>query len=329
MASDPGAIAQPFDFARSEFATKQRGLWGQAFSRLARNRLALISGILLLVIAVVAVLGNTVDVVQRHSPSLQEYTTSTGQDNTDASPNSEHWFGTDSLGRDMWARVLEGTLFSLKVGFGAEGIVLLLGVSLGMVAALGGKFTDGLVTWITDLFYAFPDLLAIILFRQVLLGRNWPIIGDGDPQIPGAPPILLVTIFAISFVSWVTACRLVRGQMLSIREQDYVLAARALGASPWRVVRGHMLPNTLSTVIVAVTFGIPTRIFAEASLAFIGLGVPPPNASLGSLISDGYDHINSNQLLVIWPAAAVAALMLCFTFLGDGLRDALDPRTRK
>jgi len=170
---------------------------------------------------------------------------------------------------------------------------------------------------------------VIILVRQVLLGRDWPIIGAGSPQIPGIPSALLVTVVAISIVSWVTICRLVRGQILSLREQEYVLAARAAGASPWRALRVHMLPNTLSTVIVAITFGIPRNIFAEASLAFIGLGVPPPFASLGSLMSDGRAHLQANSLLVVWPALAVATLMLCFTFLGDGLRDALDPRSRR
>jgi len=208
-------------------------------------------------------------------------------------------------------------------------VVLIVGITVGMAAAIGGKVSDGILMWITDLAYAFPDLLAIILLRQVLFGRDWPIIGTGDPQIPGLNASLLATILAISLVSWVTVARLVRGQMLSIKEQDYVLAARSIGASPWRVVRSHMLPNTLSTVIVAVTFGIPLAIFAEAALSFIGLGVPPPDASLGSLISDGYNYLFANNKLVIWPSIMVAVLMLCFTFLGDGLRDALDPRTRK
>ncbi len=329
MASQPTTISQPIDSIRAEFTTKQRGLWGQAFQRLMRNRLAFGAGILLAIILTLGVLGSNWSVVQRHDPTEQVYTTASGASNTDASPSADHWLGTDSLGRDMWARMIQGTVYSLKIGFGAEFIVVCIGITLGMLAALGGKLTDTLVTWVTDLAYAFPDLLAIILLRQVLINRDWPIVGSGDPQIPGFEPILLVTIFAISFVSWVTVCRLVRGQMLSIKEQDYVTAAKSLGASPWRVVRGHMLPNTLSTVIVAVTFGIPTRIFAEAGLSFIGLGVTPPASSLGSLIADGYVRLQSNQLLVLWPAIVVATLMLCFTFLGDGLRDAIDPRTKK
>ena len=315
--------AQSFDFASQEFAGKQQGLWEQAFRRLLRNRLAVISAVILITILVVTILAEFTDVVQRHNPALLDVRA------TEQSPSGDHWLGTDQLGRDLWARMLKATLFSLKIGIGAQIVILVIGLTIGMAAALGGKFTDGALMWVTDLAFAFPDLLAIILVRQVLFGRDWPIIGTGDPQIFGLGNVLLVTIFAISLVSWVTIARLVRGQMLSIRQQDYVMAARAIGASPWRIVRSHMLPNTLSSVIVAVTFGIPLAIFAEAALGFIGLGVPPPEASLGSLIGKGLDSIQTNSIELIWPAIMVALLMLCFTFLGDGLRDALDPRTRK
>lgn len=309
-------------------AVASPGPVAQAWKRLIANRLALVSAVILVVITGVAVLGSTNSLVQRHDPTVQAYTDASGADNIDRAPNSENWLGTDGLGRDVWARMLQATLFSLRIGVGAEVAVVAVGISLGMVAGLGGQRTDRVVVWITDLAYAFPDILMIILVRQVLFGRDWPILGAGSPQIPGIPSALLVTVIAISIVSWVTICRLVRGQILSLREQEYVVAARSAGASPWRVVRVHMLPNTLSTVIVAITFGIPRNIFAEASLAFIGLGVPPPFASLGSLMSDGRAHLQTNSLLVIWPALVVALLMLCFTFLGDGLRDALDPRSR-
>ena len=318
-----GTIVQPFDFAHQEFASKQRGLWSMAFQRLARNRLALASGIILLIITTLSITAQYVPAVERHSAIDQQYT------NTNAPPSLEYWMGTDQLGRDSWARLMYGTLFSLKIGLGTQFVVLILGITVGMGAALGGKVSDGILMWITDLAYAFPDLLAIILLRQVLSGRDWPILGTGDPQIPGVPAPLLVTIMAISFVSWVTIARLIRGQMLSIKEQDYVLAARTIGATPGRIVRAHMLPNTLSTVIVSVTFGIPLAIFAEGALGFIGLGVPSPYTSLGALMGDGYANLFANNWLVVWPAAMVAILMLCFTFLGDGLRDALDPRTRK
>lgn len=328
MASDPTTVAQPFDFIREEFHTKQRGLWAQAFQRLVRNRLALVAGIVLCVIFALSICAEFVPAISHHPSTEQQY------ENITAPPfwaggSAKYWLGTDILGRDSWARLLQGTLFSLKIGLCTQLVVLVVGITVGMGAALGGKVSDGILMWFTDLTYAFPDLLAIILMRQVLLGRAWPIVGSGDPQLPGFHSSLLVTVLAISFVSWVTIARLVRGQMLSIKNQDYVLAARAVGASNWRVVRSHMLPNTLSTVIVAVTFGIPLAIFAEAALGFIGLGVPAPDTSLGALMGDGYAYLFADNWLVVWPAITVAILMLCFTFLGDGLRDALDPRTRK
>jgi oligopeptide transport system permease protein len=170
----------------------------------------------------------------------------------------------------------------------------------------------------TDLAYAFPDLLFIILMRAALQDRDWPILGDPVVQM----------IIAISFVAWVTVARLVRGQMLSLASRDFVLAARAMGASNWRIVVTHMLPNTLGPVIVAVVFGIPLAIFAEAALGYIGLSVPQPQASLGRLVADGNRYIEVHSVMVMIPAAAIALLMLCFTFLGDGLRDALDPRSK-
>jgi oligopeptide transport system permease protein len=323
VAATDQPIAQPFDFLSEQLHTKQRGLWAQAWQRLLRNRLAVAAGVILLVIAAVSFAADVSRTVQRYDPTVPDFQA------TEQNPSWDHWLGTDTLGRDLWSRLLQGTLFSLKIGIGTQVIVLLIGVTIGMAAALAGRLSDTVLMWITDLAYAFPDLLAIILLRQVLLGRNWPIIGEGDPQIPGLNGVLLVTIIAISFVSWTTVARLVRGQMLSIKEQDYVTAARAMGASPWRVVRVHMLPNTLSAVIVSATFGIPLAIFAEATLGFIGLGVPPPNASLGSLIGAGLDSIQVHPVQLVWPTLMVATLMLCFTFLGDGLRDALDPRTRR
>jgi oligopeptide transport system permease protein len=291
---------------------RQRGLWSDAFFRLTRNRLAMAALVLLAVIAVLALLGNNVDAVRRYDPRVQDY------DTLLAEPSGSHFFGTDILGRDTWSRVLQGTLISLQVGFGVQAIVLVIGLLVGGTAALGGRALDNIMMRITDLAYAFPDLLFIILMRAVLQGRDWPILGQ---------PVLQM-ILAISVVGWVTIARLVRGQMLSLKERDFVLAARAMGASQARVVVQHMLPNTLGPVIVAVVFGIPLAIFAEAILGFIGFGIPPPTASLGRLVSDGYSFIQVNIWLVVFPAGTIALLMLCFTFIGDGLRDALDPRSR-
>ena len=274
--------------------------------------MAMIALILLATLITLALLGNNASVIQRYSPREQ---------NTDvllAGPSGSHFFGTDNLGRDSWSRVLQGTLISLQVGFGVQAIVLVIGLTVGGLAALGGRMLDNIMMRITDIFYAFPDLLFIILMRAVLQNRDWPVLGDPVPQM----------IFAIAFVAWVTVARLVRGQMLSLKERDFVLASRAMGAGNLRIVVQHMLPNTLGPVIVAVVFGIPLAIFAEAVLGFIGFGVPPPTASLGRLVADGYSFIRTNVWMVLFPAGTIAVLMLCFTFLGDGLRDALDPRSR-
>jgi oligopeptide transport system permease protein len=257
-----------------------------------------------------------VDAVQRYSPGEdQDY------DHVQEGPSSDHFFGTDNLGRDLWARVLEGTLISLQVGIGAAFIILIIGLTVGGIAAFGGRTLDNVMMRFTDITYAFPDLLAIILLRSVFADRDLPLMPHDVSQ-------RLLVIFAISFVAWVTVARLVRGQMLSLKERDYVIAARAIGAPQWRIVFQHMLPNTLSPIIVAVVFGIPLAIFAEAVLGFIGFGLPPPTASLGRLVSDGYDYREANLWLVVFPAVVIGILMLCFTFIGDGLRDALDPRTR-
>lgn len=318
--SNEAALLEPSGFGVPQ---KQVGLWGLAFQRLRKNRLSLISAFLLLSIVAIATLAGIVDAVGRYRPSEQQF------EEILMGPTSAHWLGTDNLGRDTWARAWAGTRISLKIGIGTQVVVLVIGISIGAGAALGGRTTDNILMRFTDLMYAFPDLLAIILMRAVLSQRDWPILGTGNPQIPGMPGALLQVILAISLVSWVTLARLVRGQMLALQDAEYVLAAQSMGASTRRVVFSHMLPNTLGPVIVAVTFGVPTAIFAEAFLGFIGFGLPPPTASLGTLVAEGQRFVRVNEWMVIVPSAAIALLMLCFTFLGDGLRDALDPRTRR
>ena len=284
---------------------KQVSLWGLAFQRLRKNRLAVVAGVVLLAVIGMATLAGIVDAVGRYRPSEQQYIEILH------GPTTAHWFGTDNLGRDTWARTWAGTRISLKIGIGTQVVVLCIGIAVGAGAALGGRKSDA------------------ILMRAVLSQRQWPIIGTGDPQIPGMPGALLQVVVAISFVSWVTLARLVRGQMLALRDAEYVVAAQSMGASTRRIVFSHMLPNTLGPVIVAITFGVPTAIFAEAFLGFIGFGLPPPTASLGTLVAEGQSFVRVNEWMVLIPSIAIAILMLCFTFLGDGLRDALDPRTRR
>jgi oligopeptide transport system permease protein len=280
---------------------RARGLWSDAFRRLRRNRLALAGLIAVACVTVVAFL-----------PGIRRYDPYNDQDREHlySSPSAEHWLGTDNLGRDTWSRVVTGTRISLEVGMLTQLVVLVIGLTVGSVAALGGRLLDNVMMRFTDIAYAFPDLLLIILLQSVFGRGLWQVI------------------LAISLVAWTTVARIVRGQMLSLRERDFVLAARALGASQPRIVGRHLLPNTLGPVIVAITFGIPTAIFAEAVLTFIGLGLKLPTASLGRLVADGRDLVERNAWIVAAPAVVISLLMLSFTFIGDGLRDALDPRTR-
>lgn len=299
-----------FESAADE-VRRQRGLWSDAFHRLSKNRFAMIGLIVIAALIVLTVLGNYVDAVQRYDPRVQEFERL--QD-----PSAEHWFGTDQLGRDNYARVLQGLWVSLRVALGVQVVVLTIGLTIGGLAALGGRAMDNVMMRITDIAYAFPDLLFVILMRSALEGQDLPLLGNPIVQM----------IIAISFVGWVTVARLVRAQMLSLKERDFVTAARAMGASNGRIVFTHMLPNTLGPVTVAIVFGIPLAIFAEAALGFLGLSVPIPTASLGKLVADGNRYIETQFWLVLIPASFIALIMLCFTFLGDGLRDALDPRGR-
>ncbi|HLZ71480.1 MAG TPA: ABC transporter permease [Dehalococcoidia bacterium] len=303
-ASSQAAISA---FGAGEVYGKQRNLWLDAVRRLSRNRLALVGLAVVGLFIVLALLAHTPFGISldRYEPySYQNYS------EINKGPSLRHFFGTDPLGHDNWSRVLVGLQVSLLVGFVVAAIDLFIGLSVGTLAALGGRWSDNIVMRATDVAYAFPDLLLIILIQATFGGGRWQVI------------------VAISLVAWTGIARLVRAQMLSLRESDFVTAARTLGASQLRVVVVHILPNTLGPVIVALTFAIPAAIFAEAALTFIGIGLPPPTASLGRLVNDGYTLVSVNPWIVVFPALAIGLLMLSFTFIGDGLRDALDPRTR-
>jgi oligopeptide transport system permease protein len=298
---------EALSFAGGEVAGRQQSLWEMALRRLLKNKLAVLGAVVILMLMMASV---AAPLIRRYHPyDYQNY------EALNQGPSRAHFLGTDNLGRDNWSRVLTGIGLSLQVGLGVAASVLVLGALIGGLAALGGGIWDNLLMRFTDIMYAFPDLLLIILIQAVLAGRGFP------------PPVIQV-IFAISLVAWVTVARLIRGQMLSLKERDYALAARALGASEARIVFQHLLPNTLSPVIIAITFAVPGAIFAEAALAFIGVGLPPPATSLGRLVNEGRPYVQANPSVIIFPAAAISLLMLSFTFIGDGLRDALDPRTR-
>ncbi len=283
-----GAIAPP-----------TRGWWGDAMRRLLRNRAAVAGLVVIGLFGMMALLAPWVD---RQGPTSQQL------DATLAGPSARFWLGTDQLGRDQYSRLVHGARVSLTIGVLTQGVALGLGVAVGLAAGLGGRRADMLLMRLTDVAYSFPDLLMIILLVSIF----------------GASVTMLV--LAIGLVSWTTIARLVRGQILSLREEEFVLAARAQGASNWRIAWHHLLPNLLGPVIVTATFGIPAAIFAEAALAFIGLGLPPPTPSWGRLVTDSFSAMFAAPHLVVTSCLAVALTMMSFTFIGDGLRDALDPR---
>jgi ABC-type dipeptide/oligopeptide/nickel transport system permease subunit len=244
-------------------------------------------------------------------------------------PSQEHLFGTDHLGRDVLSRLIYGARVSMAVGFIVQGIIVVIGVPVGAAAGYFGGKLDQLLMRFVDIMYSFPDLLLIIIVMTALraaTGRDdvggilW-LLARADDLFGG----LLGVFIALGLTSWLTVARLVRGQVLSLKEREFIEAARAVGAGHFRIIRAHLVPNTLAPIIVAVTFGIPGAILTEAALSFIGLGVKPPMPSWGLMILDGYRAMRAYPHLLLFPAAALSLTVLSYNFLGDGLRDALDP----
>ena len=292
------------------------GLWRDAFGRLRKNRLAILGLILVMLLLFVGIFGPIIAPWPYQVQDLQAVFANGNRPLPPLSPN--HILGTDQLGRDLLSRLLDGARISVTVAFVVQIVILVIGVPVGALAGWFGGRLDNVLMRITDVIYAFPDLLFIILlsvaFRETFFGQAL----DG----------LLLVFVAIGLTSWVTVARLVRGQLLSLKETEFVEAARAIGVSDRRIVTRHLLPNGMGPVIVAITLGIPGAILAEATLAYIGVGVQPPRASWGSLIADGQKYVRSEPHLVVFPAVCIALALIGFTFLGDGLRDALDPKLK-
>jgi oligopeptide transport system permease protein len=296
---------------------RSEGVWRDAWKRLRRNRLAVVGGFGVLLLAFAGIFG---PILAPHPYQVQDIDAVVANGNQPLPPfvSMAHPLGTDQLGRDLLSRLLDGAQVSLTVALVVQLVVLFIGVPIGAIAGWVGGRLDTYLMRVTDIFYAFPDLLFIILmsvaFRETAFGR----------ALNG---VLLVFV-AIGLTSWVTVARLVRGQLLSLKETEFVEAARAIGVSDKNIVTRHLLPNAIGPVIVAVTLGIPTAILAEATLAYLGIGVQPPRASWGTLINDGVNQIRIYPWLVLFPGTLIALSLMSFTFLGDGLRDALDPKLK-
>lgn len=273
-----------------------------AFRRLRRNKLAMVGLGVLIFFIIVALL----------TPWIAPYTYEGQNLELGAvAPSAEHWLGTDTLGRDQLTRVMYGSRISLMVGFIATSVALLIGVLWGATAGFVGGRLDAIMMRIVDVLYALPFTIFIILLT-VIFGRS-----------------ILLLFLAIGAVEWLTMARIVRGQVLTIKKQEFVEAAIAIGLSPWQIITRHLIPNVLGPIIVYTTLTIPSVILLESFLSFLGLGIQPPQSSWGSLISGGVETMEEYPWLLIFPGLALSITLFSLNFLGDGLRDALDPRASK
>ncbi len=277
--------------------------WADVWRRLKKNKLAMFGLIILILLILMAIVG----------PYLTGYTYYT--QNLDAQnlrPSADHWFGTDSVGRDLFTRTWYGARYSLFIGIMAAMIDFLIGVIYGGIAGFKGGKTDTIMMRIAEIIYSIPYLLTVILLMVILPQGLWTII------------------LAMGITGWLSMARLVRGQVLQLKEMEFVQASALMGAKTGWILRKHLIPNTMGSILVNITLSVPSAIFAEATLSFLGLGVPPPAASWGTMVSDSIQSLlvgNAYQLFI--PAFFISLTMFSFNVLGDGLRDALDPRLRK
>ena len=279
------------------------GFWKDSWIRLKKNRGALASLVVIIFLFAMAfVIG---PLLSQYGPYAQDLS------RRFVGPSSGFWFGTDEFGRDMWTRVWAGTRVSLYIAFLAALLDMLVGVTYGAISGYRGGRTDNVMQRAVEVLVGIPSLVIAILAMVVF-----------------SPGILTISI-AIGITGWVYMARIVRGRMLQLKNQEFTLASRSLGASGSRLVWKHLIPNSLGPIIVNLMFTIPSAIFAEAFLSFIGLGIQVPEASLGSLIDDGAGEMRFHPYLLLFPAIVFSLLMICFNLLGDGLRDAFDPKMRK
>ena len=282
-------------------ARKHHSALYDGWIRLRKNKAAVICAVILIVITLFAIF----------APILGQYTYfDTNYKAKLKPPSIEHPFGTDQFGRDQWTRIWYGTRISLLIGLVAALLNLFIGVIYGAVSAMIGGRVDAIMQRIIEILVGVPHLIIVILFMMIL------------------PPGVGTIVIAMSITGWVNMARLVRAQILKLKNQEFVMAAKLLCTSGWKMIMKHLVPNTVSVIVIQIMFAIPSAIFTEAFLSFIGVGLAAPKASLGVLINDGYKMLRAAPYMLIYPALAIILIMVCFSILGDGLRDALDPRMK-
>lgn len=275
-----------------------RGFW----RALRRNRLALIGGAVVLTLAAVAVLAPVLAPWDPHRPDVRRIL---------EPPSTEHWLGTDHLGRDVFSRMLYGSRVSLAVGFVSVGIAALIGILLGAAAGYHGGLIDAGVMRLVDLMLVFPRFFLLLAVLAFLSPSIWTIMA------------------VIGLTGWMGVARLVRAEFLALKEREFVLWSQSIGAGAFRIIWRHILPNAMAPVLVAMTLGIPAAILTESGLSFLGLGVQPPHATWGNILNDGKDAIELAWWLSVYPGVAILITVLSYNLLGEGIRDALDPRLRQ
>ncbi|MFD1772951.1 ABC transporter permease [Paenibacillus rhizophilus] len=305
-----GVNLKPEDFRKIGVDEKQAEViqreslsaWQDAWQRLRQNKMAMASLGLLVLVIIGAIIGPHITKFNYYSNDLL---------NTNQPPNGEHWFGTDDLGRDVFVRTWYGARISLIVGLAAALIDLLIGVIYGGIMGFFGGRTDSIMNKISEVLYSIPYLLTVILLLVVLEPSLWTII------------------LALTITGWINMAWIVRGEIMQLKNREFVLASRSMGAGSKRLLFKHLLPNAVGPIIVTVTLSVPNAIFAEAFLSFLGLGVQAPKASLGSMISDALTGWLAFPWRMLFPAILISITMLAFNIFGDGLRDALDPKLKK
>lgn len=276
--------------------------WKDVWRRLKLNKLAMAGLIFVIFITLIAILGPMFSRYNYYSQDLNI---------ANLPPSSAHWFGTDKFGRDIFVRILYGARISLTVGYVASILNIIIGIIYGGIAGYFGGKVDNIMMRIVDILYSIPMTIYVILFMVVF--------GAGLKSI----------IIALAVAFWLTMARIVRGEIMSLKQQEFVLAAKTLGASSARILFKHLIPNCLGPIIVTLTLSVPDAIFTESFLSFIGLGVSAPMASWGTLASDALDGFQLYPLQLFFPSIAICLTMLAFNLLGDGLRDSLDPKMKK